>query len=494
MRAARLPAVFDLLHRNLKLVGLFAVIVLVPAVIFGVLIARALQSDRVDAVQKRIERQQQIARLVEADLNDWLFSTGSSSAMARAALRFHASAGQIVFDDFHLALPLTGADPPRPLENAALDAAPTPESLVSFYYPRIVVFLRDIKARAQYFQRLHAVIVRLPNGSGYVIDTQAVTAHVNERLSQLAAAANITAAFSIADLRDNRPLPGTDAVALDDYPFFQVVFAPEAASPSIAGHTFAYAMTLLVTLTLLGSVFLYRAVSQEVRLSRLRTDFVSAVSHEFRSPLSSILALSERLASARVTDPAKLSEYHALIGTDARRLSALVTRLLDFAQIEQGRKAYSQEKLELVTAVREAIQSSRDSIRAHPIELHGAETGPLWVNADRLAIHHCLHNLLENAAKYSPPGSPIQVTCATLNGCQTVEVSDKGIGIAQAEQGRIFEKFYRGREASTLGVQGVGIGLALVKHMMESHHGSVDVRSAPGQGSRFRLSFPRGES
>ena len=116
------------------------------------------------------------------------------------------------------------------------------------------------------------------------------------------------------------------------------------------------------------------------------------------------------------------------------------------------------------------------------------------MSADRLAIHHCLHNLLENAAKYSPPGSPIRVTCAPLNGCHTIEVSDQGIGIAPAEQGRIFEKFYRAREASTLGVQGVGIGLALVKHMMESHHGSVDVRSTPGHGSQFRLSFPRAEA
>jgi two-component system phosphate regulon sensor histidine kinase PhoR len=485
--------VFGHLRRNLRLLALFAVIVLIPAITFGVLIARAVRSDRREAVQKRAERQQQIAQLVETDLNDWLFSTGPASARSQAVVRFRSTTDRVVFDDFGLSLPIDGAARPRPLQNAELSGAPNADALLDFYYPRIVVFLRDIKAHTQYFQRLHAVIVRLQDGSGYVIDTGAVAAHVNARLVQLGAATNVQATFSIADVRDNRPRAGVTTLGLKDYPFFQIDFAPDAEAASVPGYAFTYAMTLVVALTLLGSVFLYRAISQEVRLSRLRTDFVSAVSHEFRSPLSSILALSERLTSARVTDPAKLAEYHSLIGSSAGRLSSLVTRLLDFAQIEQGRKIYSQERLDLVTAARDAVQASRDSMTTHPIELDAETAAPLWVNADRLAVHHCVHNLLENAAKYSPPGSTIRVTCAPIDGFNTIEVRDQGIGIAPAEQGRIFEKFYRGRDASRLGVQGVGIGLALVKHMMESHHGSVDVHSVPGQGSRFRLSFPRVE-
>jgi signal transduction histidine kinase len=408
-------------------------------------------------------------------------------------VRFRSAANEVVFDDFHLALPIAGAARPQPLQNAELSGVPNAEALVDFYYPRIVVFLRDIKARTQYFQRLHAVVVRLPDDTGYVIDTEAVAAHLNERVLHIAAAANVQATFSIADLRDNRPRADAATLTLKEYPFFQVDFTPEPDSASIAGHTFAYAMTLVVVLTLLGSVFLYRAISQEVGLSRLRTDFVAAVSHEFRSPLSSILALSERLTSARVSEPAKLNEYHALIGGDARRLSSLVGRLLDFAQIEEGRKSYAPETIDLVSVAREAIGTCREAERAHPIEFSDGEAAPLWVNADRIAVHHCLQNLVENAAKYSPAGSPIRVACASSNGWHTIEVSDEGIGIAPAEQGKIFEKFYRGREASSLGVQGVGIGLALVKHMMESHHGSVDVRSEPGRGSRFRLSFPRAE-
>jgi two-component system phosphate regulon sensor histidine kinase PhoR len=340
------------------------------------------------------------------------------------------------------------------------------------------------------------LIVRLPDrDAGYVLDTDQVVAHVDQRLAQLAAAANIKATFSIADLRDSRRAGGIDTLTLEDYPFFQVVFGGETDTATDAGgHAFAYAMTLLVVLTILGSVFVYRAVSQEARLSQLRADVVSAVSHEFRSPLSSIMALSERLASARVRDPEKLSEYHHAIGRDARRLSALVTRLLDFAQIEEGKKAYSLERVDLVAAARDAIDACHDSVLRHSIEFRGEDAAPLWVHADGVAIQHCIQNLIENAMKYSPPESPVGISCASLKGSHVIDVSDRGIGIPPSEQVKIFEKFYRGRQASALDVQGVGIGLALVRHVMNRHGGSVEVESQPGKGSRFRLSLPQAEA
>jgi two-component system phosphate regulon sensor histidine kinase PhoR len=488
---------FALAHvrRNRKVILLFALMVLLPAAIFGMFLARSVRSDRLDAARQEAERRRQIARLVEDDLSNWLFSIGPDSARSKAFVRFELAGDTVVFPDLRLSLPVAGTLRPSPLENAVSTNAPTAESLVQVYYPRIVVFLRDFKAGAQYFQRLHAVIVRAPDSpAGYVLDTDHVMAHVTARLASLASAARINAAFSIADLRENRLTAGEDAIALGDYPFFQVVFGRESDAEAIGGHGFAYTMSVLIALTILGSVFLYRAVSQEIRLSQLQTDFVSAVSHEFRSPLSSIMALSERLASAHVNDPEKLAEYHRVIGRDARRLSALVTRLLDFAQIEEGRKAYSQEGLELVAAAREAVDMCRESVRHHPIEVLGEDAAPLWVRADPVAVRHCIQNLIENAAKYSAPGSPIRVSCGSVNGSNTIDVSDQGIGIPTAEQEKIFQKFYRGRQASTLDTQGVGIGLALVRHVMDWHRGSVDVESEPGRGSRFRLSFPKAEA
>lgn len=484
------------LHRSRRVILLFALMVLLPAAIFSALIIRAVRGDQMQAAHQKSERQRQIVRLVEGDLNSWLFSAQSESAISTALFRFQLEGNRIVFPGFELSLP-AAASPPRPSAPTPPVDEPTAQTITEFYYPRILIFLRDFKSGAQYFLRLKAVVVRLPGRDrGYVLAVRHVLDHVNQRLAELCAAANCRAALRIGDLRDESPVPATDAFGLEGFSFFQVVFYDsETTNPGgFRQQAFAYSMVLLVLVTILCSILVYRGVSQEVRLSQLRTDFVSAVSHEFRSPLSSILALSERLTSARVGDPQKLAQYHQVIDQEARRLSALVTRLLDFAQIEEGKKVYSLERVELVAIVREAIQSCPYSVRQDRIRLCGEDAAPLWVRADRIALHHCVQNLIENAAKYSSPDSPIVVRCASDDGSSVVEVHDRGIGIAPAEQARIFEKFYRGRQASELDVQGVGLGLALVRHVMDSHGGSASVESAPEQGSRFRLRLPRMEA
>jgi signal transduction histidine kinase len=484
------------LQRNRRVIVLFVVMVLVPTATFSVLTLRAVRSDRIAAAQQKAELQRQIAQIVQADLNSWLLSTGADSGLAKAALRFEVVGDRVVFRDFQMSLPIAAAARPQPIDATPSAGGPTAGSLVDSYYPRIVVFLRDVKSRAQYFQRLQAVIVRLPDDrSGYVLPVDEIAVRVNQRLAQLSTATSLHPTFAIADVRNNRLPAGGSVVALDDYPFFQVIFAGGTnEAGATGGNWFLYAMTLLVAFTILGSVFLYRAVSQEARLSQLRTDFVSAVSHEFRSPLSSIMALSERLASARVDNPERVAEYHRVIGQDARRLSALVTRLLDFAQVENGGRAYSLERVDLVSVARDAIDACHGSLPRHDIQLFGEDAAPLWVEADRVALQHCIQNLLENAMKYSPFTQPIRVTCADVNGSNVVDVSDRGIGIPKSEQARIFEKFYRGAEASALEVTGVGIGLSLVAHVMKSHRGSVDVESQPGHGSRFRLSLPKADA
>jgi signal transduction histidine kinase len=319
-----------------------------------------------------------------------------------------------------------------------------------------------------------------------------VLGHVNAKLAEFSAAEPFSAVAWVDDV-DRTARPDAAGVGLQEFPFFEVIFE-DSGPAGISGlrqQAFPYSMSLLVLVTVLGSVFVYRAMSHEARLARLRNDFVAAVSHEFRSPLSSILALVERLEASRIHDPEKLSQYHQLIGKDARRLSTLVTRLLDFAQIEEGKTVYSLERIDLVAAAREAIESCGHAARPDRISLLGAEAAPLWVRADRTALHHSIQNVIENAMKYSPPEAPIGVRCGSVNGFHVVEVVDRGVGIPSAERGRIFEKFYRGRQASELNVQGVGIGLALVKHVIESHGGSITVNSEPGEGSRFSLRLPR---
>ena len=480
--------------RHRKAILLFLLMVLVPSVAFGVLIARAVRTEDTQAAQRKAERQREIARLIEADLNSWLFSGQPDSAVANALFRFRREGDRVVFPEYGLSLASSGS-PPRPPNPTPPRETPSADVITDFYYPRILVFLRDFKSGAQYFLRLKAMIVLLPNErEGYALDAQRILNHVNARLSEFCGGENFRASLWIGDIRDDRPPATTSAFALEGFSFFQVVFS-DAAVPGVMSyrdHLFGYTMSLVVLVAILGSLLVYRGVFQESRLSQLRTDFVSAVSHEFRSPLSSILALSERLEASRLRDPEQQAEYFRIIGQEARRLSTLVTRLLDFAQIEGGKKRYSFERVDLTSVARDAVQSCRDSARPDRIAIT-ADDVPRWVDADPTALRHCIQNLIENGLKYSPPDSRVTVGCWSDNGTHAVDVQDRGIGIPRDEQLKIFEKFYRGRQASALDAQGVGIGLALVKHVVEGHGGSVKVESAVGAGSRFSLVLPRPE-
>ena len=468
--------------------------VLLPAVTFSVIIVRAARSERMRVEYETAQRQRQIVRLVEADLTNWLFSAGPGSAITQALLPFEIRGERIVFPGFDLSLSARELPQQRPLNSGPPDVPPTPQSIVEQYFPRIEAFRRDLasgrNAGAQYFPRLRALVVLPPGGErGYVVDIQQVLLHVNARLAEFSGAEPFTAEVWIREDRSSQT--PANGVALEGFSFFEVTFNA-AGSQAYAGLPwlpFPYSMSALVIVAVLGSVFVYRAISQETRLTRLRSDFVAAVSHEFRSPLSSILALAERLE--RIRDPEKLGEYHRIIGQDARRLSALVTRLLDFAQIEEGKMVYSRQRVDLVTMATAAVESCQHPARPDRIRLVPAGTSPLWVEADPTALRHAIQNLIENAAKYSPPECPVEIHCFSRNGSHTVEVRDRGIGIPLDEQARIFEKFYRGHHVSHLNVHGVGIGLALVRHVMNSHGGSVSVHSQPGEGSQFSLHFPK---
>lgn len=481
------------LRRSHKVAALFVFMVLLPAAVFTVLIVRGVRSERLRVEYENGQRRRQIVRLVEADLRNWLFSGGADGAEAEALLSFDVREDRIVFPGFDLSLSPQESPQQRPFDSGPPEGAPTPRSIAEQYFPRIEAFRRDLalgrNAGAQYFPRLRAIIVQPPRADhGYVADIETVLAHVNARLAEFSGPESFSGQVWIREARTSQP--PANGFALEGFSFFEVTFDEAKPAPAwLRAQAFPYSMSLLVLVTVLGSAFVYRAISQETRLARLRSDFVAAVSHEFRSPLSSILALSERLE--RITEPAKLGEYHRIIRQDAQRLSALVTRLLDFALIEDGKKVYARDRVDLVAAAREAIDACRDGARPERIRLLGAEGAPRWVQADPTALHHAIQNLIENAAKYSPPESPIDVRCHGVDGSHVIDVEDRGIGIPLAEQARIFEKFYRGQHVSGLNVQGVGIGLALVRHVVDSHGGSIEVVSQPGEGSRFSLRLPK---
>ena len=467
--------------------------VVLPVTVFGLLLVRAMRGERIRAEYEIAGRQREVADELNADLATWLFAAGPGSARATALLHFHVDADRIVFPGFDLALAANESPEQRPFDSGPPSLPPTRDAVVNQYFPRVQAFRRDAaagrNAGAQYFPRLAALVVQPPSAAdGYVVDVERVLEHANARLAAITAAEPFTATAWIAAQRpSSRP---ADSLGLAGFPFFEVVFTdrPLPALGALRGQVFPYSMALLLVVTVLGSAFMYRAVSQEAKLARLRSDFVAAVSHEFRSPLASILALTERLD--RVDDPDRRREYHSIIGQDARRLSTLVTRLLDFALIEEGRKTYSFDRIDLAETAREAVAACRAAGRADRIQLVDDGRQPLWVRGDRTAVASAILNLVDNAAKYSPADAPVRVECGSAQGLHFVDVQDSGIGIQPSERTKIFDKFYRGRQAAPLNAEGVGIGLSLVRHIVARHGGSIAVDSEPGHGSRFSLRLP----
>ncbi len=246
-----------------------------------------------------------------------------------------------------------------------------------------------------------------------------------------------------------------------------------------------------LSLVLAGGIALtYRNVTKEMALARLKSDFVSNVSHELRTPLSLIRLYAETLEMGRLTSPEKYQEYYRIIRKESERLTSLINNILDFSRIEAGRKEYDFRE----TDMRELVHATLDSYR-YQIEQNGFqfeekidEVPPLRV--DREAMARSLLNLVNNALKYSQDRKFIGVNLYRDNGSVKLEVVDQGIGIPHQEQQKIFEKFYRVGDPLVHNTKGSGLGLSLVRHIVQAHGGDVSVDSAPGQGSKFTIALP----
>lgn len=246
-------------------------------------------------------------------------------------------------------------------------------------------------------------------------------------------------------------------------------------------------------LALLGAYAVSRAASRELQAARLQSDFVSAVSHEFRTPLTSLRQLTELLAAGRVSTEDRRAEYYDAMRRETARLHRFVESLLDFgrsdAGVESGNGRHA--TLDPVALVRDTVaEFQRDTADAH-VEVSAA-SGPLAVRGDGEALSRAVWNLLDNAVKYSPAGAPVRVELTHDTHDVVVRVRDQGMGIPPDEHAQVWEKFRRGAAARARGIRGTGIGLAIVRQVVESHGGRVALESTPGAGSAFSFTLPRG--
>jgi two-component system phosphate regulon sensor histidine kinase PhoR len=244
---------------------------------------------------------------------------------------------------------------------------------------------------------------------------------------------------------------------------------------------------------LLGVWIIFRNVRKQMELAQIKADFVSNVSHEIRTPLALISMYIESLERGVVKSPEKIKEYYAISLQETRRLTAIVNKILNFSQIESGKREFIFEEVPINDVVEDVINTFRLNLenQAFSWEVALSEDDP-FITADREAVTDAVVNLVDNAIKYSNSTKQIHLRTGMDRSTVFVEVQDHGLGISKAEQKHIFDKFYRvTQENLAHKAKGSGVGLAIVQYIMEAHQGSVTVKSAPGKSSTFRLIFPK---
>lgn len=292
---------------------------------------------------------------------------------------------------------------------------------------------------------------------------------------------------------------------------------------------FGSLIAISAVVAIVGFISARSAFLRQQQLSEMKSNFVSSVSHELRAPIASVRLLAESLERGKVAEPAKQHEYFRFIVQECRRLSSLIENVLNFARIEQGRKQYEFEPTDLANLLRQTVKLMEPAAAEKQIQLRldlGATTETTEgcsVSVDASAIQQALINLIDNALKHSPAGSAIDVslTCSPSGRTKDqtgapnwsanvdspypgregrdegepmsifqLSVSDQGPGIPPSEHDKIFERFYRRGSELRRETEGVGIGLSIVKHIVEAHDGRVRVESESGKGSRFVIELP----
>jgi two-component system phosphate regulon sensor histidine kinase PhoR len=237
------------------------------------------------------------------------------------------------------------------------------------------------------------------------------------------------------------------------------------------------------------ALVVFHDLSDVRRVEQVRRDFVANVSHELRTPLASIKSVIETLAGGALEDEAAARDFLSRADTEVDRLVQIVEELLELSRIESGELPMAQEPVEMASVVADAVERLRPQAEKQGLSLSvdvAADLPPIIGDAERLA--RVVVNLLQNAVKFTPAGGSVQVSARLAESDVTVKVSDTGVGIAPEDLPRIFERFYKSDRARASG--GTGLGLAVVKHIVEAHGGTVSVESEPGRGSTFSFSIP----
>ncbi|RJP32135.1 MAG: sensor histidine kinase [Candidatus Omnitrophota bacterium] len=283
------------------------------------------------------------------------------------------------------------------------------------------------------------------------------------------------------------------------FPWYQIHFSAETGGDimEIANYEKNVYYCLIAAANLimiLGVLSSLRNINRELILAEMRSDFVARVSHELRTPLGLIRLFSETLEMGRMKDEEKQKEYLHAITKESERLTLLINNILDFSKIEENKKHYSLSENQVESIVLASVDVMQYHFQRNEMEVIvevESELPPIL--CDKEAMQQCLYNLFSNAMKYSDPGRRIEIKAFRPNEEILISVTDQGIGIAAELHEKIFQKFYRVDDPKVRKTGGSGLGLAVVKHIVDSQGGRISVKSAPDQGSTFTIHFPLAE-
>jgi len=244
-------------------------------------------------------------------------------------------------------------------------------------------------------------------------------------------------------------------------------------------------------LLIVGAWFVFRTISREMELITMKSDFVSNVSHELRTPLSLIRMFAETLEMGRVRTEKKKNEYYTTIVHESDRLTRLINNILNFSRMESNTRRYNFRPTQLNELIASivAIYSFQLEQLSFTVHIERSEDLPN-ISVDEEAIGEALHNLIDNAIKYSGENKFLRIATSHRQNSISIEVEDHGIGISTEHHTKIFEKFYRVSHGIVHTAKGSGLGLAIVQHIIQSHHGTISIISQPQQGSKFIITLP----
>ncbi|OGU68180.1 MAG: hypothetical protein A2W30_09140 [Ignavibacteria bacterium RBG_16_36_9] len=252
---------------------------------------------------------------------------------------------------------------------------------------------------------------------------------------------------------------------------------------------------LLTIVLILGVWIVYRNIRKEVEIAQIKSDFVSNVSHELRTPLSLISMFSETLEMDRVKTDEKKKEYYSIISQEANRLGKIVNSILNFSKMEAGKRQYNFVDSYLNDVAENVYRSYKFHLeqKGFTFKILKDETIPI-IKIDEEAVSEAIVNLVDNAVKYSDNEKSITIRTGMENNYAFVEVEDKGIGIPDKDQKKVYEKFFRVSGGNIHNVKGSGLGLSIVKHIVDAHKGKIELNSEVNKGSKFRLMLPLSKS